>query len=154
MMHTRILSSGVAVLLCFAAGCVANDPPTTDPAPQPTARSIAVDAKRAFELNRVAMADTDCGTSLCLCATPWCGNPPSVYLADDGDGTLTYSSSSVTQCGMSYYVPATGASDSFPVPPNTTASPGAGSGVYYSFTCIVEWAGYVYWSDTKSIYMP
>jgi hypothetical protein len=183
MTNTRILGLSVFSLLSFVTGCVESEQPTSDPSTEPPGdvsavdvkreqpigdpsrvtppHVIAFDAKRTFEfqhtdakLGATAAAFVCPPGQLCACTTMWCGNPPSISLVDNGNGTLTYSSSGVTQCGMSYYVPATGQSDSFPVPENTTATPGAGSQVYYSFTCIVAAYGTVFWSDTKSIFMP
>src|SRR5262249_41451733 len=85
-----------------------------------------------------------------ICSTPFCGIPPSVSLASYWPGTITYSSSSVTECWMSYWDPWSGASDTWWWPPNASDTVGAGSGYYYWLTCQQSFRGYVRWSDTQA----
>jgi hypothetical protein len=111
----------VGVMLAFVVGCGGAEQDATDVAPP----SVEVDQSKP-----AGAYITACHTAY-DCQTAFAEGNSMVW---NGDGTLTYSSWGVSSCNM-YYWTSDGQSGSFPVPPNTTATPGCGSAVTYTFQC-------------------
>src|SRR5262249_36820390 len=59
-------------------------------------------------------------------------DPAALTFVYNGNGTVTYSSSGVRSCDMTYVRSDGSSGEGFPVPPNTSATAGAGEGNAYT----------------------
>jgi hypothetical protein len=115
----------------FAAGCAMSDP------------AEGSGTAHAQQSGEPATSSVEQGVTICDLLVLLGGNPAScppspsgtISVVSTAPSSLTYATSGWSTCTMTYTVLATGFTDSFPWPTESSGTAGAGAGVRYTLSC-------------------